>query len=47
MRKTMGDMKELGHFIGGRRVAGRSQRGGPVYNPATGEATARVPFAGA
>jgi malonate-semialdehyde dehydrogenase (acetylating)/methylmalonate-semialdehyde dehydrogenase len=46
MRKTMGDMQELGHFIGGRRVAGRSQRAGPVYNPATGEVTARVPFAG-
>src|SRR5919202_4863794 len=34
------------HWIGGRRVAGGSERSGTVYNPATGEATARVAFAG-
>ena len=37
----------LGHFISGRSTAGRSGRSGPVYNPATGEEVARVPFASA
>ena len=27
---------QLGHFIGGRMVAGSSGRTGTVYNPATG-----------
>ena len=39
--------KELHHFIGGKAVPGNSGRGGDVYNPATGEVTARVPFASA
>ncbi|MBM3517896.1 MAG: CoA-acylating methylmalonate-semialdehyde dehydrogenase [Alphaproteobacteria bacterium] len=39
--------KELHHFIAGKRVAGQSGRFGDVYNPATGEVSARVPFAGA
>jgi malonate-semialdehyde dehydrogenase (acetylating)/methylmalonate-semialdehyde dehydrogenase len=37
--------QDLGHFIGGRRVAGRSGRAGDVFNPATGQRSARVPFA--
>ena len=37
--------KELSHFIDGHRVPGRSGRFGDVYNPATGEVTARVPLA--
>jgi malonate-semialdehyde dehydrogenase (acetylating)/methylmalonate-semialdehyde dehydrogenase len=40
-------MKEIGHFIGGRHVAGESGQTGPVYNPATGEETGRVAFASA
>ena len=35
----------LQHFIGGKRVAGESNRFGDIYNPATGQIQARVPFA--
>ena len=38
-------MEDLTHFIDGQRVAGRSGRFGDVFNPATGEIQARVPFA--
>jgi malonate-semialdehyde dehydrogenase (acetylating)/methylmalonate-semialdehyde dehydrogenase len=38
-------MREIGHFIGGKRVAGRGGRFGEVYAPHTGEAQARVAFA--
>jgi malonate-semialdehyde dehydrogenase (acetylating)/methylmalonate-semialdehyde dehydrogenase len=38
-------MKTLTHFIDGKHVAGASRRFGDVYNPATGEVQARVPFA--
>ena len=37
--------RELHHFIGGERIAGASGRFGDVFNPATGEVSARVPFA--
>ena len=37
--------KEIGHFIGGRRVPGRGSEYGPIFNPATGEQTGRVAFA--
>jgi malonate-semialdehyde dehydrogenase (acetylating) / methylmalonate-semialdehyde dehydrogenase len=37
--------EELGHFIGGKRVAGKSGRHGDVFNPAAGEVTAHVAFA--
>ena len=37
----------LHHFIDGHRVEGKSGRFGDVFNPATGEVTSRVPFAGA
>lgn len=40
-------MKEIGHFIGGRRVAGESGEFGPVFNPALGEQTGRVALGGA
>jgi malonate-semialdehyde dehydrogenase (acetylating)/methylmalonate-semialdehyde dehydrogenase len=40
-------MGELGHFIGGRAVAGASGRTGDVFNPATGERSARVALASA
>ncbi len=40
-------MEELTHFIDGQRRKGRSSRFGDVFNPATGETIARVPFAGA
>src|SRR5262245_49090311 len=38
-------MKELSHFIAGKHVAGASSRFGDVFNPATGEVQAKVPFA--
>src|SRR5262245_66531941 len=36
---------EIGHFIDGKRVAGKSGRTGDVTNPATGEVTGKVAFA--
>ena len=41
----MGDT--LHHFIDGRRIEGASGRFGQVFNPATGDCTARVPLADA
>jgi len=38
-------MREIGHFIGGKTVAGRSGRSGDVFNPNTGEVQAKVAFA--
>jgi malonate-semialdehyde dehydrogenase (acetylating)/methylmalonate-semialdehyde dehydrogenase len=35
----------LSHWINGQNVAGASGRSGDVFNPATGEKTAEVPFA--
>jgi len=40
-------MKTLHHYINGARVEGTSGRYGPVFNPATGEETTRVPLASA
>lgn len=40
-------MKDIGHFINGRRVEGTSGQHGPIFNPATGEQSGRVAFAGA
>jgi malonate-semialdehyde dehydrogenase (acetylating)/methylmalonate-semialdehyde dehydrogenase len=40
-------MKELTHFIAGEHRLGTSARFGDVFNPATGEVQARVPFASA
>lgn len=37
--------KELHHFIGGKKVAGKSGRFLDVYNPTTGEVSARSPLA--
>ena len=37
----------LGHFVGGRLVAGASGRDGPVFNPATGELRGHVAYASA
>jgi malonate-semialdehyde dehydrogenase (acetylating)/methylmalonate-semialdehyde dehydrogenase len=39
-------MRDIGHFIDGKRVPGRSGRVSDVYNPATGEVQARVALAG-
>jgi malonate-semialdehyde dehydrogenase (acetylating) / methylmalonate-semialdehyde dehydrogenase len=36
---------EIGHYVGGKRVAGTSGRTGEVFNPATGEQSGRVAFA--
>ena len=38
-------MREIGHFIGGKTVAGGSGRSGDVFNPNTGEVQAKVAFA--
>jgi malonate-semialdehyde dehydrogenase (acetylating)/methylmalonate-semialdehyde dehydrogenase len=40
-------MKEIGHLIGGRKVAGTSGHHGEIFNPATGELTGRVAMGGA
>ncbi|CAH2602482.1 putative 3-oxopropanoate dehydrogenase [Rhodovastum atsumiense] len=40
-------MREIGHFIGGRHVDGRSGRFADVYNPSTGAVQARVALASA
>ena len=39
-------MSEIQHYIDGKRVDGTNGRSGEVYNPATGERTRRVAFAG-
>ncbi|HEX6700603.1 MAG TPA: CoA-acylating methylmalonate-semialdehyde dehydrogenase, partial [Gaiellaceae bacterium] len=39
------EIARINHWIGGRRVAGRSGRSGPVYNPAMGRQTGEVDFA--
>ena len=39
-------MREIGHFIGGKEVAGQSHRFGDVFNPNTGEVQARVAVLG-
>ena len=38
-------MREIGHFIGGKSVAGSSGRAGDVYQPMTGEVMAKVALA--
>ena len=38
-------MRQIGHFIGGKEVAGTSGRFGDVFNPNTGEVQAKVAFA--
>ena len=40
-------MREIGHFIGGKAVAGTSGRTADIYNPATGEVQAKVALANA
>jgi malonate-semialdehyde dehydrogenase (acetylating)/methylmalonate-semialdehyde dehydrogenase len=40
-------MREIGHFIAGKPVAGSSGNFGDVFNPASGERTARVALASA
>src|SRR3989442_15957719 len=38
-------MREIGHFIGGKKVAGTSGSSGDVFNPNTGEVQPKVGFA--
>src|SRR5207253_540725 len=38
-------MRDIGHFVGGKQVAGTSGRAGDVFNPNTGEVQAEVAFA--
>jgi malonate-semialdehyde dehydrogenase (acetylating)/methylmalonate-semialdehyde dehydrogenase len=42
---ALAKVRELSHFIGGRRVAGESGRFGDVFNPTTGALAARAPLA--
>ena len=42
---TNTDIKELGHFINGKVVAGKSGRFSDVYNPSSGIVIAKVPLA--
>src|SRR3989338_5715475 len=37
--------QELRHFIGGKKVSGKSGRFGDVFNPSTGQVASRAPFA--
>jgi len=37
--------RDITHFVGGRPVGGNGARTAPVFNPATGEVTGRVPLA--
>ncbi len=39
--------KDIGHWIGGRRVAGASGRYGEVFDPSVGERSGRIAFASA
>ena len=39
-------MRSIGHWTGGKPVAGMSGRSGPVFDPASGEVRAEVAFAG-
>ena len=38
-------MRQIGHFIGGKTVPGKSGRSGNVFNPNTGEVQAHVALA--
>ena len=38
-------MREIGHFISGKAIAGKSGRFGDVFDPNTGEVQAKVAFA--
>lgn len=38
-------MKDIGHFIAGQTVPGKSGRAGEVFNPNTGEVQAKVALA--
>jgi len=40
-----GEPRLLRHFVGGQWVEGTSNRVGDVFNPATGEVAARIPYA--
>ena len=44
-RAKTDEIARINHWIGGKRVAGRSGRSGPVYNPAEGRQTGEVDFA--
>jgi malonate-semialdehyde dehydrogenase (acetylating)/methylmalonate-semialdehyde dehydrogenase len=43
--KAAQEIERISHWIGGRAVAGRSGRSGPVYNPALGRQSGAVDFA--
>ena len=42
-----GEIARIGHWIGGRLVAGESGRTGAVFNPARGRQSGEVDFASA
>jgi len=39
------EQRLIGHYIGGKQIAGSGDRVGDVFNPATGKVQAQVPFA--
>ena len=41
----MDSLRQIGHHIGGKAVAGQSGRRGHVYNPSTGEVSAELALA--
>ena len=43
--ETATGITQIGHWIGGKMVLGRSGRSGPVFEPATGEQSGEVAFA--
>jgi malonate-semialdehyde dehydrogenase (acetylating)/methylmalonate-semialdehyde dehydrogenase len=45
MSQTQQAPRLIGHYIGGRHVAGQGERGGEVFNPATGQVQAQVSLA--
>ena len=40
-------MRQIGHFIGGKQIAGTSGKFGDVFDPASGEVTGKVSMADA
>jgi len=45
--QSKSELPSLGHYVGGKSIAGRSGRDAPVFDPATGRATHRVALASA
>ncbi len=44
-KQDLASLRQVPHLIGGDHIARKGTRFGIVYNPATGKAIARLPFA--